>query len=373
MNKMSIKSFYIIVFTILLLPNTVWGDSTVRTGEMVTVSPDQVVEDDFYGLGNSVLISGEVTSDLLTAGGDTTINGKIGADVTSISVGLDIHGVVEDDVRAIAAEVLIDGEIKGDLVVLAKSLKILPTAKIDGDILFFGSIADISGFVGGNIFGSTNESMRIDAEVKGDVDIDTTLLTLGDKTNIAGGVKYESFSEVIRAQNSHVTNDVVRSDPVFDGKENSPFKDIIIVFLILAFTSLVGYLLFRNFLQRIVTSANSQVFRNSLIGFLVLFILPIIALVLMFSVLGSLIGGALLVTYVLLIIMSLITMSVVAGSFIARTAKKTGEVSIVFILLGSFFVIALLFVPIVGKFILIGLLLITLGAITSNLYKFLRG
>jgi hypothetical protein len=62
----------------------------------------------------------------------------------------------------------------------------------------------------------------------------------------------------------------------------------------------------------------------------------------------------------------------VAGSFIARTATNSGDVSIAFIILGVFSVNALFYVPVVGPIILAGLLLMTLGAITVNLYRFLR-
>ncbi len=361
----------IIALAIFFVPTTVWGASIVRTGEMVTVAPDQVVEDDFYGMGNTVVVSGEVASDLLVASADVTVNGKVGADMTVATARLDIHGTVGDDVRALAGEVVVAGEIKGDLVVVAQTLKVLSTAKIDGDVLFFGSDADISGAVGGDIFG-TNEKIRIDSEVGGVIDVTTGALTLGDKANIAGNVSYASFNELVRAQNAQVSGEVVRNDPVYQKAENNAFKGVLIPFLITAFASLVWYLFFRGFLQRVVIHTREHIVRNSLIGFGILFVMPIAALILILSALGSLLGFALLLAYFLLLITSFITIAVVAGSIIARTAKNSGEVSIAFILLGAFSINALFYVPIVGPIILTGLLLMTLGAITVNIYRFLR-
>ena len=368
---MSIKSLYIIAFALFFIPTTVWGASIVRTCEMVSVAPDQIVEDDFYGMGNTVVISGEVTGDLLVGSADMTVNGKVGTDITVASARVDIHGTVGDDVRALAGEVVVAGEIKGDLVVIAKTLKVLSTAKVGGDILFFGTDADVSGTVGGNIFG-TNEKMRVDGEVKGDIDITTAALTLGEKANIGGGVKYSSFNELTRAQNSHVTKDVVRNDPIYQSEETSVFKTILIPFFILAFASLVWYLFFRGFLQKVVISTRTHVLRSTLIGFAVLFLMPIAAAILILSALGSLLGGALLVAYILLLITSFITMGVIAGSFIARTATNSGEVSVMFIILGVFSINALFYVPFIGPVMLAGLLLMTLGAVTVNIYRFLR-
>ena len=368
---MSIKPIYIIAFALFFIPTTVWGASIVRTGEMVTVTPDQIEEDDFYGMDNRVVITAEVTGDLLVGSADITVNGKVGTDITVASARVDIHGTVGDDVRALAGEVVVAGEVKGDLVVIAKTLKVLSTAKVGGDILFFGTNADISGTVGGDIFG-TNEKIRVDGEVKGNIDITTAALTLGEKANIGGGVKYSSFNEITRAQNAHVTNDVVRNDPIYQSEENSVIKTVLIPFFILAFASLVWYLFFRGFLQKVVISTRAHILRNPLIGFAVLFLMPIAAIILIISALGSLLGGALLVAYILLLITSLITMGVIAGSFIARTATNSGDVSIAFILLGVFSVNPLFYVSLVGPIMLAGLLLMTLGAVTVNIYRFLR-
>lgn len=368
---MSIKPLYILAFALFFIPTTVWGASIVRTGEMVSVSPDQVVEDDFYGMGSTVVVAGEVKGDLLVAGVDTTVNGKVGADMTVATAKLDIHGTIEDDVRVLAGEVVVAGEVKGDLVVVAKTLKVLSSAKINGDILFFGTDADISGMVGGDIFG-TSEKIRVDSEVKGDIDITTTALTLGDKANIGGGVKYSSLNEVVRAQNAHVTKDVVRNDPVYQSQETSVVKTVLITFFIIAFASLVWFLFFRGFLQKIVISTRSHVLRNTLIGFAVLFLMPIAATILVLSALGSLLGGVLMIAYILLLVISFITMGVIAGSFIARTATNSGDVSIMFILLGVFSVNVLFYVPVVGPIMLAGLLLMTLGAVTVSVYRFLR-
>ena len=372
-TKMLNKYLYTTAFALFLIPTVAWGSSTVRTGEMISVSPDQIVEDDFYGMGNSVLVSGEVVGDLLVGSAELTVNGKVGSDLTVASARVDIHGTVNDDVRILAGEVLVAGEVKGDLVVVAKALKVLDSAKIEGDILFFGTDADISGVVGGNIFGNTKEKIRVDGEVKGDIDIKTLALTLGDKANIGGGVKYTSLNELTRAQNAHVNKDIVRNDPISDVEGSNIIKNILILFFILGFSSLVTYLFFPGFMRKVIVNTRTHLLRNTIIGFAVLFLMPIAASILIISILGGLLGGILLMVYFLLLIASIILMGATAGSFIARTtANNYGDVPILFVLLGAFSLIALLFIPIVGPIIFVGLLLMTLGSLTVNIYRFLR-
>src|SRR3989344_4713335 len=110
--------FATLLVVILAIPSVALASSVMRTGEAVSVAADQAVEGDFYGLGNDVTVSGEVTDDLLVMAGEVTVA----------------------------------GEVQGDLVVLAGTLKVLSTAKISGDILFFGTDAEISGEVGKSIF-----------------------------------------------------------------------------------------------------------------------------------------------------------------------------------------------------------------------------
>ncbi len=364
-----IKKLPIYIFALFLVPTIVWGASTMRTGEMISITPDQVVEDDFYGMGNAVVVSGSVVGDLLVAGGELTLNGKVGKDLAVLAGQVDVHGNVGDDARIVAGEVTIAGEINGDLVVIAQNLKVLSTAKVNGDILFFGSNADISGVVTGNILGA-NEKMRLDAEVGGGVDISTNNFVLGDNSKIGDNVKYTSTHELIRAQNSQVTNDIVRNDPIY--KEDNQIKNFLIIFLVTLFASLVWFLFFRKLLQKIVLHSSEHLMRNFFIGFGIFFLLPIASLILIASTLGSLLGMFLLFSYALLVLASFITAGVIAGSFIGKLYPGSGDVPIVFIVLGVFASIGLIYIPVIGPVILIGLILLTLGSVATTLYRLLR-
>src|SRR3989344_5008966 len=152
--------FATLLVVILAIPSVALASSVMRTGEAVSVAADQAVEGDFYGLGNDVTVAGEV---------------------------------------------------QGDLVVLAGTLKVLSTAKISGDILFFGTDAEISGEVGKSIFG-TSERMRVEGVVSGDIDVKTGTLTLGERADITGMVKYASSNEIVRAQNARVAGQVIQNE-----------------------------------------------------------------------------------------------------------------------------------------------------------------
>ncbi|MEZ4104402.1 MAG: hypothetical protein R3B60_03895 [Candidatus Paceibacterota bacterium] len=365
------KRFLILSFLILLIPTTVYGASIVRTGEMVMISPEQTVEDDFYALGENVAISGEVKGDVLLAGGDITLNGQAGADTLILAGLVDIHGQVADDARIVAGEVTIAGEILGDLVVVGSSLKVLPTAKIDGDIMFFGSKADISGEVGGDIYGFI-DNVRVDAKVLGGIEVTTSGLVLGDQADIGAGIKYTSSNNLTRAQNAKVANEIVRNDPVASAESDNFIKSFLIFFLITAFASLVVHLIFNRYTRNIVLYARNHTLRSVLIGFGIMFLAPIASLILLISTLGSILGLILMFVYASLVLLSLVMMGIITASFLTRFSP-TGSVSIGFIVLGVFAVNAMFYIPVVGWFVLMGLFMLTLGSLSIITYRLFRG
>ena len=366
------KRLFIYSLILFLVPVVAFGSSTVRTSEMVSINPDQIVEGDFYGLGNNIAISGEVESDLLTLGGDLSVNGKVGADLFALTGRADIAGVVGDDVRIIAGDVIVSGEVAGDLVVIAGSLKVLPDANVAGDVMFFGSEANISGVVAGNILGKT-ESIRIDGEVKGDVDIGTGGLVLGDRANIAGDVKYVSLTELTRAQNAQVSGEVIKNDPVV-ANESTLLKSVLIPFLITLFAALVWYLFLRRFLTQTVKYSQNNPLRSLLVGFGVFFLLPIAALILMVSTLGLMLGLILFFTYIVLLVSAFVTSGVIAGSYISRLTSKnySNDIHIMYVVLGVFLVHILLYIPVVGPMVLIAVILTSLGALSTRVYRVIR-
>src|SRR3989344_3639114 len=94
--------FATLLVVILAIPSVALASSVMRTGEAVSVAADQAVEGDFYGLGNDVTVSGEVTDDLLVIAGKVKVNGKTGADLAALAGDVQIDGVIGGDARIVA-------------------------------------------------------------------------------------------------------------------------------------------------------------------------------------------------------------------------------------------------------------------------------
>ena len=354
---------------LLLLPTLVQA-STVRGGERVVITEEQIVEGDFYSIAEEVFNSGEIKGDLLTTGIALTTNGLVGGDITSVSGKVDVSGIVNDDVRVVSGEVVISGEIKGDLVVVGGDLKVLSTASIAGDVIIYGASADIAGSVGRNIHGSI-ENLRLDGKVLGEVNVKTTNLTLGERADIAGNLTYTSPKEMVRAQNATIAGQISRQDVVL---ETASGKDFVIVFLVLLFSALAWHLFFRQILIKVVEQSLSHSMRSFIIGLGFLFVLPIASLILLFSTLGSLIGLALLCVYVVILLAGVIAVGPIVGKLLLKNFSKLNDdkYAIPSIILGVLSTVVLLYVPFLGFVLLLFIAILAIGSVAVLGYRTLR-
>ncbi len=357
------------VFISLTIPYSAFASTIVRSGDTVSVSEDQVVEGDFYAVGGTVAISGKVVEDLMIIGGNVTVNGEVGADMAIVGGTVDVHGTIVDDLRVVGGTVVIAGDVAGNLVVVASDLKILSTATIGGDLLFFGGSADISGTIDNDILG-TSEKMRIDGKVGGGVDVKTGGLVLGDRADIVNNVSYNSTHELTRAQDAKVKGKVLYTDTVPIPQKSG--RNAAITLLVFLFSTLVVYLFLKPFTLKIVESAQTQSLRHFGIGFGIIFLMPITGVILLISTLGTPLGIMLLSFYVVLLCLALALVGMVTGSYVMRLTKYSSVVSVLTAVVGVIIINLLFYVPIIGPLVLTGLVILTLGIITERIIHLIR-
>ncbi len=369
---------YILLLLGTLVPvfaSTVSAETVLRTGENIAVDVDQTVDGDYYvsvgALGNTTM-SGTVKGDMYALGGTVTTNGSIQNDLTIVAGSVQVLAPVSDDVRVLGGEVTIANHVSGDVFVIGGVLHILSTATVDGNVIFFGGEADINGKVGGSVLG-TSKQLRIDAEVTGNVDITTaTALTLGDKANIAGFVHYASVSPIVRAQNATVAKDVTQSAYAVPQENNeSKTKTALVPVFITLFATLSLFLLFKKELQNLVVHTRRSTGKSVLLGLSVIILGPIVALILMVTVLGLLLGIITFAVVILAYTLGYVLMGVVFGAYLAEWFTKEATVSLPWILAGSLALQVLMLVPVVGVLALLTLFALTVGGIVVGLYSLL--
>lgn len=143
-----------------------------RSGESIVIPAGEVVVDDLYLFGNTIIINGTVKGDVVAFGGSITIGqtGVVEEDLTAAGQSVIVNGQVQDDARIAGAVLLIDsnGVIGDDLLGAGYSLEARSGSQIEKDLLFAGGQATLAGEVGGDVRVAAN-SLVIQGSIAGDV------------------------------------------------------------------------------------------------------------------------------------------------------------------------------------------------------------
>jgi len=259
---------------VLALATTFMSNSNVNSG--------QTINGNLYLTGDNILVAGTVTGDLLAAGSTLVISGTVENDAMIAGGNVIVTGTVMGDVRAAGGTVDINGKINGEVVVAGGRVNIGPQAQITGDLMASGGevIVDPA------------------AKVTGKVMVNT-----GDK-------------------------DVKEAQP--------PRNDFAAIFMAVAFgilSTLVAAFIFglvsKSGMQRIINTGIERkgFWKNIGLGFALLFLTPILALLFLITGFGYLVGFILLFGYILLIFVGIVLGGVIFGGLMQSAYTKTETVN----------------------------------------------
>jgi cytoskeletal protein CcmA (bactofilin family) len=372
----SIKQLTGILFAIISLlamsTQFVSANSVIRTGDTVSIAGDQLIEGDFYSATGKINLSGSVQGDAIIASSQITLNGDVEHDAVLIGGTVDVYGTIGDDVRIIAGETTIAEPIMGDVMVIGGVLTLLSSASVAGDVILLTGQATIEGSVGGDVLGWSDD-LRIDAPIEGDVSVTVNTLTLGEKANISGSVQYVSRELAVQAQGATIEGDLVRNDPVIPVAETS-IQSALIPVLVILFSVLAWYLVSRKSLNKITKTALSRSFKPAAFGFAAIILAPFAIVILSVSVIGMLIGITLFFMYALLLMLGIISLPAVVGHATLKVFKQdVGEVTLITLMVGVIGVVLLSLLPVVGAFILVGVLVLAIGGMIDLFVRSAQG
>jgi cytoskeletal protein CcmA (bactofilin family) len=365
-----LKAILLTVFALGFMPSVSSADTVLRTGTDITVAQEQSIEGNYYvsTFFTETTMSGVVAGDMLAFGGEVTMNGEVKKDLLIVGGSVQIYGVTGEDVRVLGGDVTIAGKIAGDVLVLGGTLHVLPTAEIGGDIFFFGGTADINGAVAGSVYGKA-EQFTVNGPIAKNIDVSASLgLTLGARAVVAGDVRYTSSLQLIRDTNATVSGTVVQNTKSPETTHDKA-RDIGIPFLVLLFTTLALYLIFKREVETLVVQVTTAFGVSGFVGLGVIVFGPIISVLLMVTMLGFLLGLMSMFVVLALLVAGTAFASLVVGGLLSLLIVKRVEVSLLWAVLGSVFLYASLFIPVLGAVVYLTITIVTIGALTILLYK----
>lgn len=322
----------------------IWSPSLQTSENTVTVAKADTHQGSLYAAGNDIVIDGTVTGSVYCAANTVTVNGIVEGDVLCAGKKVTINGVVNGDVRAAGQTVTIGGKVGGSVTTFAQDARIDREGTVGGDLNGGAQDVTISGSVGRDVV-LGGETLTIDGEVKGNVDVVLQKLAFGSGAMIGGNLNYGAEKELsfdTAAIKGTVSFNTVgnRAEEARSAAAGFAFT----VVLMLAASAMVVALLAPRFLTRSTEVFAGQRLVTVLAGFAFVFGGPIVVLLLCLSVFLLPIGLALLFAWLVVLILSGIFFAYWIGSELLRSQQNV----LVRMLGGIVIILVAYMIPVVG-------------------------
>lgn len=344
-----------------------------RQNEKVTLEENETVERDFFATGESIEIKGTVNGDLYAAGGNIVIEGTVNGDVLAAGGQIEIPGKVGGSVRVAGGNIEINGVVGKNLTAGAGNIEVGKEASISGSMVFGAGNVEVNGPVGGNIVAGVG-NLVVRNSVSGGIYTGVGKLQIDEGAKITGDVTYWSDEEALVDEAATISGTLERRTPVEPrGPSDKDVESFLTGFRLFSLLSMVviGLLLLRFFpgiLETGVQILDQKPWQSLGLGLVKLILEPIVAIILIVTVIGLPLGIFLIFAYIMEIYFASYFVTFWIGKLVMNRFNQKAN------LYWSFIVGVLVFalitsVPIVSGIVRFLSLLFGLGAILLLKYS----
>ncbi len=365
-------SLIVLISTFLLLLSTNAGFALVaRKGDSITISSDEVINEDLYLAGDIIIMDGTVNGDLWVVGGTITIRGRVRDSVFAAGRKVTVLGNVGHGIKAGGQTVTIGGNVTGDLVLAGSDISIDRDANIEGDFLFGGREILIDGPIEGYILGG-GSMVIINSSVQENVRLGVKNLTLTKAARIGGNLTYYSENEATIQPGAQIVGSTTHHFPEYRNEIKKIFPFVLLAGIVGKivgfFMSLIVGLAFILFAPKWMESMADSIQKKTGVsagwGAVILFAVPVGIVIAMTTVVGIQLATITLFLYLVAISISQIAVSLFIGRLIIGQGKSIETKALMFgaFALGLFIIRLIRFIPVAGLIVWLVAILFGLGA-----------
>jgi cytoskeletal protein CcmA (bactofilin family) len=353
MSKHILKGLIVSLLVILLITFTavtVLAFDT-RYGDLVTVARGEVIDDDLYVGGETIIIDGTINGDLIAAGRTIMINGTVNGSIFAAGGTININGEVTHAVRALGETLNISDSIGGDLLVAGSQFIMSSIAEIGGDLLL------------------GVRSARIDGLIQGDINGGVKYLTIAPSASIQGALTYFSENEANIQSGAQIRGMITHEQFILKESRTAGIRFKlwwkIIGFLMALVLGIVIILLAPKRVKAVTESIRTRPWASLGWGALILVATPIAAGIVCITIIGLPLGLITLTLYVIAICLTQLFAGLLIGQLIigAFRGVETRAALVGSLALGLAILSLLRLIPYLDFFIGLATVLFGLGAI----------
>lgn len=320
---------------------------------------------------NRTVIEGTVDGDLYVFTEDLQVLGEVKGDVITFSSNTNIAGNVQGNVRAFTQRLTISGSVGRNITTASQHVLLSDQADVAGSMISLAVHQDIFGKVGRDVNGLI-KNLRITGSIgQGTSKLAAGHLQIDSTAVIKGDLVYSSHEKATIAPGAQITGKEIFT-PEQHEEKNHFFLFHVLMLLMSTLSTLILWLLIRCLfpvaMLRLHQQLDEGIAGHLGIGALLLFSTPILALILLFTVVGIPVALVLGLTILVLTYVAKIFIGTWAGS---QLTKRFGwrlhpMVAELIGVCGLLFVTS---IPFIGWLISIAVWILFLGAIASAIRK----
>jgi cytoskeletal protein CcmA (bactofilin family) len=350
------------------LPSPAIATEFRNQGDTVEVDKDEIIKGDLFAHGHHVKIEGTVDGDVYVFCQGADIEGHVTGDVIAFAQMLRVNGKVDGNIRSFTNTTLVSGNVTKNLLSFGETVNIDPAGKIGGSVTTFLNTLTIDGTVGRDVLTFGSEA-AIAGNIGGGIQAQGNTLKFNSGAQVNGPVKFKGEHPPEVASGAKLAVPVVFTQEEHHSRYRDSGFYVWKVFWIAALIlfGLVLFVLLPNFARATVDSAERYGASFGL-GVLVLFGVPVAALIACITVVGLLIGISTFILWVAAMWFAQIVVGTIVGQWLMGHTRETWQL-IGRMAVGVILVRVAEMLPYLGGWVKFAVLLWGMGAISLAIYR----
>lgn len=298
----------------------------VSSDNQSTLASDKTVSGTYYAAGSKVTVRGTITGDVICAGQDVEIDANVGGDVLCAAQTITIKGTVAGNVRLLAQTATLTGTVGKNVSILASIFTATKESLVGGDLMAQAGRASLAGSIGGETYGS-GVYLELNGPVKGGVHYVTEEVKVGSGAVLGSGLAYTSTRNATIDPAARISGKTTRTSPP-EQRKVSALRSILSTALVEAMSALALAFLVVWLLPRLSARATSLLPRpgfTMLLGVAAIFLVPIVAGLVMVTVIGLPIGIIAIVLWGIALYVSRIVTALAVGKVVMGRLGRTPD------------------------------------------------
>lgn len=343
-----------------------------RKGDSVEVKAEETIQGDFYGTGHHIRIEGTVDGDVFAFGQQVDVPGHVTGDVICFCQSGRISGQVDGNVRAFANNLTISGTVAKSVTAFDEIFTLDSNGKIGHTLTTFSKSLTLDGKLGGDLlgffaFGTVSGTIGGDLRVKGDSLTVSSGAVINGKSSFEGN-KPPDVSSGARLASPMQFKRTEHKTQFDRGGSYYLWRAIFTATYILFGLVLFGLL---PIFARETADLGEHYGASFGLGVLVLFGVPIAAMIICFTVIGLFVGLSTLLLWIVVFLAAQVVVGTIVGQWIMGHTREFWPL-VARMAVGVILVRIVTSVPFIGGWAKFVVVLWGMGAISLAFYRRLQ-